>query len=236
MDKCGQRSSLVNANSCYYPGMKKPTRMELLEKLGPDILGKVEEVTNQPKADKDREKKQIESALKTLAKRIKPRPVPVPRSVWDSMMTSFGAAAAAHKEFPNLNAATKKALIKMACPYDGHPEEWMLELGNYLVGAFTSNEMVGFIRDLGHCKKNPSKLSLPNRVAQLAYDLIEDASECTGFHSYKHTADTLLYLSEDEIKQEAELAGLDGSGTKGEVVVRLIELFYADVLVPSPAE
>jgi hypothetical protein len=150
------------------------------------------------------------------------------------MLDSFGAEG---KDFPNLDAKTTRELIGKSSKYDSHPEEWMLELGNYLVGAFTSNKIVGFIRDLGYLTPmNPTKLAKPRRVAQLAFDLITDATCCTGFQSFKHMADILLYLSKEEIKHEAELAGLDSSGTKADVVVRLIELFYADILVPSQGE
>jgi hypothetical protein len=163
---------------CYLPGEKTPTWQEFLDTVGPDILAKIDEVKNQTKEEMELEMKQIEAGLETLVSRLKPHPVPMPQSVWDSMMNCFGHRGEAHppaEEFPNLNPATKKALIKKACPYDRHPEEWMLELGDYLVSALTSNEMVGFIRDLGYYgkydNKNPAKLPLPNRVAQLAFDL-----------------------------------------------------------------
>jgi hypothetical protein len=236
MDKCYERMRLVNASTIDEPGMKEPTRPDLLSGRG--LLVELKEVKNQSNEEKAREKKALESALRTLAEeRIKPGPVPVPRSVWQYMLDSFGVEDADDKEFPNLNEATTKALIQQSSTYDSHPEEWMLELGNYLVGAFASNEMVGFIRDLGHfTAMNPTKLAQPRRVAQLAFDLIEDATSCTGFQSFKRTAGILLYLSKDELQQEAELAGHGSSGTKAEVVIRFIELFYADVLIPSQAE
>jgi hypothetical protein len=63
-DKCYKRMSLINASACYEPDMKETTtRRELLEKVGPDLLVKVQEVQNQSSEVTAREKKSLESAL-----------------------------------------------------------------------------------------------------------------------------------------------------------------------------
>jgi hypothetical protein len=186
---------------------------------------------------------------------------PVPDSVWESIYSSDDARGVNH---PMLNEATKKTLLKMAEQSDYHPASWMLALGEYLSVHFTSNEIGGFIRDLGmyttgstsdSTKNSPSKscnswstasppkqrsiaqLSPPKRIAQLAHDLILEAGDCTTWHTMAHTAGRLMYLSKEEVKDAAVQVGLGGGvgggeGSKVQVVVRLIEMIYSDVLLP----
>jgi hypothetical protein len=182
---------------------------------------------------------------------------PVPDSVWEAIYSCDDARGV---NYPMLNEATKKALLKMAAQSDYHPASWMLKLGEYLSTHFTSNEIGGFIRDLGMYttsndpKNSPTKscnswstasppkqrsiaqLSPPKRVAQLAHDLILEAGDCTTWHTMAQTAGRLMYLSQDEVKLAAMQVGLDGEGSKVLVIVRLIEKIYSDVLLPPPTK
>lgn len=109
----------------------------------------------------------------------------------------------------------------------------LFTLGEFLSSSLSKEEIKRWIPIVtnGSCRV---QLCRPRAdlVAYLAFQIWDQAMIRTGYHDLEHSAKQIKELTVEELKHAAEEAGLAGTGSKAELVVRLVEHFFSDVLVP----
>lgn len=189
-----------------------------------EVAAKLAEIEQQTPESKIREKEDLEEGLKALNERIQPMPGPeVSQSVWDGMRD--------RTEWPLLDAATASALSKY-CDSDLFPEEAMFTLGEFFSSSLSTEEIKRWIPIVSG-EYYRIRLSRPQAdlVAYLAFEFWESLMEADD-HNLVHSGRWIMRRPVEELKHVAEEDGLAGTGSKAELVLRLVEHFYSDVLVP----
>eukprot|EP00978_Attheya_sp_CCMP212_P009759 scaffold23241_cov56-Attheya_sp.AAC.3 len=208
---------------------------------------------------------EIQVGLKDLAARFRPNPFvpPVPMSVWKDAMVLGNEEMYDYGEleetwschYPILDEDTALAVIALSDVgmADHFPQSCMLGVAAHFVSqAWTDDEfrqwfqgmrgMGGsFIRSKKDILKWPAKTTKLTRkkraklLAYLTWDVLNYSSDIVRIQNLEHTAMRMHMVPLQEMKMEAEKAGIAVASysTRASLVLAVIEHIFEDVLLPT---
>ena len=150
----------------------------------------------------------------------------IPQFVWDDMGD--------RTEWPLLDAVTASALEEY-CDNNLFPKETVFMLGEYLSSSLSMEEIKLWIPIVSEDSLESYRIPLcrPHAefVGYLTNVFIELSMIWANDFRLEDFAGRIMRLTVEELKHVAEEAGLAGTGSKAELMLRLIEHCYSDMLV-----